>query len=84
MFSLLWTIIIGFFAGALAKWIMPGKDPGGIVVTTLLGIGGAFLATFIGQFLGIYRMGDTAGFIGAVIGALIILWIYRVAKAKKY
>jgi len=83
MFSWLWTIIIGLLAGALAKLIMPGKDPGGLIVTTLLGIGGAMLATFIGQFFGFYRVGETAGFFGAVIGALIILWIYRVVKKSK-
>ncbi|RMI00130.1 MAG: GlsB/YeaQ/YmgE family stress response membrane protein [Calditrichaeota bacterium] len=75
--TLIWTILIGFVAGAVAKWLMPGKDPGGLVVTTLLGIGGAFLATLLGQFLGIYHYGERAGFIGAVIGAVLILWIYR-------
>jgi uncharacterized membrane protein YeaQ/YmgE (transglycosylase-associated protein family) len=75
--SLLWTILIGLLAGALAKWIMPGKDPGGLIVTALLGIVGAVVATYLGQFLGIYHVGETAGFIGAVVGALIVLWAYR-------
>ncbi len=75
--SLLWTILIGLLAGALAKWIMPGKDPGGLIVTALIGIIGAVVATYLGQFLGIYHAGETAGFIGAVVGALIVLWVYR-------
>ena len=80
---ILWTILIGFLAGALAKFLMPGKDPGGFIVTTLLGIGGAFLATFLGQLLGFYRTGGSAGFLGAVVGAVIILAIYRFVKTKK-
>lgn len=79
---ILWTVLIGFLAGALAKFIMPGKDPGGCVVTALLGIGGAFLATFLGQLAGFYRPGAGAGFIGAVVGAVIILALYRAVKAK--
>ena len=75
--SLLWTILIGLAAGALAKWIMPGKDPGGFIITTLLGIAGAVVATYLGQFLGIYHVGESAGFIGAVVGAIIVLWLYR-------
>ncbi len=80
---ILWTILIGFLAGALAKFLMPGKDPGGIIVTTLLGIGGAFVATFLGQLLGWYSTGDSAGFIGAVVGAVILLAVYRFFKQKK-
>lgn len=75
--SLLWTILIGLLAGALAKWIMPGKDPGGLIVTTLLGIVGAVVATYLGQFLGVYHAGEGAGFIGAVVGAILVLWLYR-------
>ena len=77
---ILWTILIGFLAGALAKLLMPGKDPGGFVVTTLVGIGGAFLATFLGQMLGLYGPGASSGFIGAVVGAVLILAIYRAIK----
>lgn len=80
--SILWTIIIGLLAGALAKFIMPGKDPGGIIITILLGIAGSFLFTYVGKFLGIYEPGETAGFIGAVIGAIILLAIYRMFKKK--
>lgn len=76
------TIIVGFIAGVVAKLLMPGKDPGGCIITILLGIGGAFVATYLGKFLGIYEPGETAGFIGAVIGAVIILWLYRIFLRK--
>ena len=74
---LIWTILIGFLAGALAKLLMPGKDPGGLIVTTLLGIGGALVATYLGRFIGWYKEGQSGGFIAAVIGAILILLIYR-------
>jgi uncharacterized membrane protein YeaQ/YmgE (transglycosylase-associated protein family) len=79
---LLWTILIGFLAGALAKFVMPGKDPGGIIVTTLLGIGGAILSTYLGQFIGWYQEGETAGFIAATVGAVIILAVYRAFRKR--
>jgi len=75
--SILWTIIIGFIAGVLAKLLMPGRDPGGFIITILLGIAGAFVATFLGQSLGWYRAGEGAGLIGSIIGAVVILAIYR-------
>jgi uncharacterized membrane protein YeaQ/YmgE (transglycosylase-associated protein family) len=75
--NILWAIIIGFVVGALAKLIMPGKDPGGFVITTLLGIAGSLLATWIGHAAGWYQPGQNAGFIGALIGAIVILSIYR-------
>jgi uncharacterized membrane protein YeaQ/YmgE (transglycosylase-associated protein family) len=75
--SWIWTILIGFIAGAVAKLLMPGKDPGGFIVTTLLGIGGAIAATFIGKAVGWYAEGDGAGFIAAIVGAVLILWLYR-------
>ncbi len=80
--NILWTIVIGFLAGALAKFVMPGKDPGGIIITTLLGIGGALAANFIGGALGLYAEGETAGFIAAVLGAIGILAVYRMFKKK--
>ena len=73
----IWTILIGLITGAVAKLLMPGKDPGGFIVTTLLGIGGAVAATFLGQAVGWYEEGAGAGFIAAVLGAVLILWIYR-------
>ncbi|HYE01458.1 MAG TPA: GlsB/YeaQ/YmgE family stress response membrane protein [Alphaproteobacteria bacterium] len=71
------AIIIGFLAGLIAKFLMPGRDPGGLIVTTLLGMAGAFVATWLGQVLGWYGPGDAAGFIGAVIGAIVLLVLYR-------
>ena len=76
--QILYSIVIGFLAGVVAKLIMPGRDPGGFIVTTLLGIVGAVVATYLGQALGWYGPGDGAGFIGAVVGAIILLVLYRV------
>jgi uncharacterized membrane protein YeaQ/YmgE (transglycosylase-associated protein family) len=80
---MLYTLLIGLIAGACAKLLMPGKDPGGFIITILLGIGGAFLATFLGKTVGWYEPGEAAGFIGAVVGAVLILWIYRKTVKKK-
>jgi len=80
--SIIWTLIIGLVAGAVAKLIMPGKDPGGIIVTMLIGIAGSFLFTYLGQLLGLYSEGEAAGFLGAVVGAIILLAIYRLFKKK--
>lgn len=75
--GLIWTIIIGFLAGVIAKWIMPGRnEPSGFILTTILGIIGAALASYLGQAIGWYRAGEGAGFIGAIVGAIIILFIY--------
>jgi uncharacterized membrane protein YeaQ/YmgE (transglycosylase-associated protein family) len=82
MLSLLWTALIGLIVGALAKLIMPGKDPGGIIITMLLGIAGSFLGTWIGKLLGWYQEGQSAGFIMSLIGALILLAIYHFIKRK--
>ncbi len=77
------TIIIGFLAGLVAKFLMPGRDGGGFILTTILGIVGAFVATYLGQALGWYRAGEGAGFIGAVVGAIIVLVIYRFAVGRR-
>jgi uncharacterized membrane protein YeaQ/YmgE (transglycosylase-associated protein family) len=76
--SILWTIIIGFVAGVIAKFLHPGNkyEPSGFIVTTLLGIGGAFAATYLGQAVGWYRAGENAGFIGAIVGAIIVLIVW--------
>ncbi|MCC0805207.1 GlsB/YeaQ/YmgE family stress response membrane protein [Methylobacterium sp. W2] len=75
--GIIWTIIIGFLAGVVAKFIMPGdKEPAGFILTTILGIVGAFVATFLGQALGWYGPNQGAGFIGAVVGAIVVLAIY--------
>ena len=76
--NIIGTLLVGLIAGVIAKLLMPGKDPGGCIITILLGIGGAFVATYLGKFLGIYETGEAAGFIGAIIGAVIILWVYRI------
>lgn len=75
--GIIWSIIIGFLAGLVAKFIMPGRDPGGFIITIFLGIIGAVVATYLGQAIGWYRAGEGAGFIGAVIGACILLFGYR-------
>jgi uncharacterized membrane protein YeaQ/YmgE (transglycosylase-associated protein family) len=77
--SILWTIIIGFIAGVIAKIVTPGKnEPKGFVLTTILGIVGAFVASFLGQALGFYRPGEGAGFIGAIIGAVVVLFVWGI------
>jgi uncharacterized membrane protein YeaQ/YmgE (transglycosylase-associated protein family) len=82
MLSLLWEAIIGLIIGALAKFIMPGKDPGGIFITMLIGVAGSFLATFIGSHVGLYREGQSAGFIMSVLGAVLLLALYRLIKGR--
>jgi uncharacterized membrane protein YeaQ/YmgE (transglycosylase-associated protein family) len=73
-----WIIVIGFIAGIIARLLMPGPNtPKGFVVTTILGIAGAFLATFVGDVTGLYRPGEGAGLIGATIGALVILFVWN-------
>ena len=83
MFGFLWAIIIGFVAGALARLIMPGRDPGGFIVTILLGIGGSVVATWLGRTLGWYHDGEGARFIGSIVGAVIILAIYRFVVGRR-
>jgi uncharacterized membrane protein YeaQ/YmgE (transglycosylase-associated protein family) len=75
--QILWMIIIGFVAGVIAKWLMPGpNDPSGFVMTTILGIVGSFVATYLGQAIGWYGPNDGAHFIGSIVGAVIVLAIY--------
>jgi uncharacterized membrane protein YeaQ/YmgE (transglycosylase-associated protein family) len=76
--SIIWTIIIGFVAGVIARMLHPGNkwEPTGFILTTVLGIVGAFVATYLGQAVGWYKPGEEAGFIGAVVGAIIILVIW--------
>jgi len=82
--GILWTIIIGFVAGIIAKFIMPGdNEPAGFIMTTILGIVGAFVATFLGQSLGWYRPGEGAGLIGAVVGAIIVLLVYGMLAGRR-
>ena len=82
--GILWTIIIGFIAGVLAKFIMPGdNEPSGFILTTILGIVGAFVASYLGQALGWYRPGEGAGLIGAVVGAIIVLFVYGLFAGRQ-
>jgi uncharacterized membrane protein YeaQ/YmgE (transglycosylase-associated protein family) len=82
--GIIWTIIIGFLAGVVAKFIMPGKnEPSGFILTTILGIIGAVLATYLGQAIGWYRAGEGAGFIGAVVGAIIVLAIWGMIAGRR-
>jgi uncharacterized membrane protein YeaQ/YmgE (transglycosylase-associated protein family) len=76
-------IIIGAIAGAIAKAIVPGRDPGGCIVTILLGIGGAVVAGWLGNMLGWYRSGEGAGFIAAIVGAILILFIWRLIAGRR-
>jgi uncharacterized membrane protein YeaQ/YmgE (transglycosylase-associated protein family) len=83
MFSLLWTALIGLIVGAVAKFLMPGKDPGGWIITMLLGLAGSFLAGYLGRMVGWYREGQSAGFIMSVLGAILLLFLYRMFIVKK-
>jgi uncharacterized membrane protein YeaQ/YmgE (transglycosylase-associated protein family) len=78
----LWEILIGLVVGALAKLIMPGKDPGGFIVTILLGIAGSLIATWIGRAVGWYQEGQSAGFIMSLIGAVLLLAVYHAVRKK--
>ncbi|MCS7025317.1 MAG: GlsB/YeaQ/YmgE family stress response membrane protein [Bryobacteraceae bacterium] len=82
MLNFVWMCIIGLIVGALAKWIMPGKDPGGLLVTMLLGIAGSMVAGFLGRLIGWYAPGEGAGLVMSVLGAILLLWLYRQWKAR--
>ena len=81
--GIVWTIVIGFVVGLLAKMLMPGRDPGGFIVTVLIGIVGSLIATYGGQALGLYNAGEPAGFIGSLVGAIILLIAYRAIRGRK-
>ena len=81
--TILWTILIGFLVGLVAKLLMPGKDPGGFIITIILGIAGSFLAGVIGRALHWYNEGQPAGFIFSVIGAIVLLILYRVLFRRR-
>jgi uncharacterized membrane protein YeaQ/YmgE (transglycosylase-associated protein family) len=82
MFALVVTIIIGFIVGVIAKLIMPGKENMGIIVTTLLGIAGSLVVTYAGHAVGWYEAGEGAGWIGSIVGAFLLLWIYQKFKSR--
>lgn len=81
--GLIVTLIIGLFVGVVAKLLMPGRDPGGFVITILLGIGGAFVANYLGRAAGWYRADEPAGFIASVLGAMILLGLYRLIAGRR-
>ena len=83
MGPLLYTILIGLVIGVVAKLLMPGRDPGGCIITILLGIAGSFLASYLGRAMGWYHEGEPAGFVFSVIGAMILLLIYRMIFGKR-
>jgi len=80
---MLWTLLIGLVVGAIAKLLMPGKDPGGIIVTMLIGVAGALLAGFLGQKLGWYTAGQGPSFIASIVGAMLLLFLYRLFVGRR-
>ena len=84
MLAFIWMLFIGLIVGALAKLVMPGHDPGGILVTMLLGIAGALVAGFVGRLLGLYEPGQSAGFILSTLGAILLLAFYRLVKGGRH
>ncbi len=83
MFHLIWTVLIGFVAGMIAKLILPGANPGGFIMTAALGIAGSFAAKFLGEILHLYRPGQPVGFLGSVIGATVLLAVYHFAVRSR-
>ena len=83
MEAILGTLVIGLIVGAIAKLLMPGRDPGGCLITILLGIAGAFVAGFLGRAVGWYEPGQPAGFIASVIGAMLLLIVYRLIRGRQ-
>ena len=80
---MLWMILVGLLVGIVAKVLMPGRDPGGIVITMLIGIAGSFVASYLGRALGWYGEGQPAGFIASVIGAMLLLLLYRLIAGRR-
>jgi len=83
MMHLIWTVLIGFFAGLIAKAVTPGTGPGGFFLTSVLGIGGSIAATYLGQALGLYPEGHIAGFVASIIGAILLLAVYHLVTRQK-
>ena len=80
--GVIWTIVIGFIVGLLARFVMPGDDKMGIIMTTILGVVGSLAATYIGQMMGWYVAGEGAGFVASVVGALVLLFVYNTVRKK--
>ena len=81
--GILGWILFGLVVGIVAKLVMPGRDPGGIIITILLGVVGALVGGFLGQALNLYEPGEPAGFVGATLGAILVLWLYRIATRRR-
>jgi uncharacterized membrane protein YeaQ/YmgE (transglycosylase-associated protein family) len=81
--ELLWTLLIGLVVGIVAKFLMPGRDPGGFIITTVIGVAGAFVAYAIGRSMGWYGQGEPAGFLASVAGAVILLALYRMIAGRR-
>jgi uncharacterized membrane protein YeaQ/YmgE (transglycosylase-associated protein family) len=81
--GIIWTIIIGLIVGVIAKFLMPGRDPGGFVITAIIGIVGSIIATYIGRAMGFYQVGEPAGFIASVLGAIVLLFVYRLVTRTR-
>jgi uncharacterized membrane protein YeaQ/YmgE (transglycosylase-associated protein family) len=79
---ILWTLIVGLVVGAIAKLLMPGRDPGGFIVTSLIGVAGSFVAAYLGRALNLYSPGTTPGLIASILGAMLLLFLYRVVKRR--
>jgi uncharacterized membrane protein YeaQ/YmgE (transglycosylase-associated protein family) len=79
---ILWTLIIGLVVGAVAKLLMPGRDPGGFIITALIGVAGSFVAAYVGKTFGMYRAGTAPGFIASVLGAMLLLFVYRLVRRR--
>lgn len=82
MLSILWTVLIGFVIGVIAKFLHPGKENLGLILTTALGIAGSLVATFLGRLVGFYKEGEAAGFLMAVVGAIVLLVVYTLVRGK--
>jgi len=82
MLSILWTILIGFVIGVIAKFLHPGKENMGLILTTALGIAGSLVATFLGRLVGFYKQGEAAGFLMAVVGAIVLLVVYTLVRGR--
>ncbi len=80
---MIWTLFIGFVVGLVARWLKPGNDGMGIILTTVLGIGGSMLASFLGKALGLYQPGEPTGFVGALVGAVLLLYLASLIRSKQ-
>jgi uncharacterized membrane protein YeaQ/YmgE (transglycosylase-associated protein family) len=83
MGAIIWTLVIGLIVGVVAKLLMPGRDPGGCIITMLLGVAGSFVASYLGEKMGWYEQGQPAGFIASVVGAMLLLLLYRLIAPRR-